>query len=587
MSFDFPTTPGVQQETNAGAMDAVIFKMNPSLENMEWGTHWGGLSQDSSYSLEINSQGEVYVVGATLNSDLAMPDDGMDTSFGGATDGYVIKLNEGVLEGGTYIGTSAYDVTFFVELDTQENVWITGQTEGVWEVSDDVYANAGAGQYIQKISSDLTELMLSSTYGDGGGFFSPINICQTAFLIDDCNRIFVSGWGGSLNGFGNTNNMPITPDAFQSTTDGSDFYIVVFEEEMSDLIFGTYFGASTLSEHVDGGTSRFSPKGIIYQAVCAGCGGSDAFPTSAGAWSESNNSANCNMAVFKYDLEIESLVAVASISPEAQGCTPFSVEFDNSGSTGIENNWDFGDGGTSDEDAPEHTYTEPGTYTVTYISIDPESCNLSDTTFLEVYVQDPLVLDASFSLSTELCSDSLRLFALFEGSQEYDQLIWNLGDGNVSSLLEFIHIYDEPGLYNITVTVTDDFCDFEDVEAQEIIIDSNGAIEGEVKFPNVITPNTDLLNRDFRPFIITPDGLRVVPGSIDMPEFFDAYHVKVYNRWGSLLFESSSSTPFWDGEFDGEEVGEGVYYYIVSYKLGCTGGAEIEESGHMTLLRKN
>lgn len=585
-STTFPVTAGVQQEDNNGGQDAVIFKMSPDLTTMEWGTYWGGTGNDSGYSLEINSADEVYVVGATLNSDLAIPADGMEPNFGGGTDGYLVKFEEGVVTAGTYIGTSGYDVSFFVELDTQENVWITGQTDGDWEMSDDVYGNDGAGQFIQKINPEITESLLSSAFGNGDGFFSPINICPTAFLVDDCNRIFVSGWGGALNGFGDTQGMPTTPDAYQTTTDGSDFYIVVFEQDMSALLFGSYFGANVLSEHVDGGTSRFSPKGIIYQAVCAGCGSSDAFPTSDGAWSNTNNSTNCNLAVFKYDLEIESLVAVASISPEAQGCTPFTVEFSNSGSTGIENYWDFGDGNVSIEASPEHTYTEPGTYEVVYISIDPESCNLSDTTYLEVYVQDPLILDASFSIDTELCADSLRLFATYEGQGDYDQLIWNLGDGNTSGELDFIHIYNEAGLYTVSVTVTDDFCDNEEVQSQDILIDTQGAIDGDVKFPNVFTPNTDDHNKDFRPYIVSTGGQITVPLKSDMLDFFDHYEVQVYNRWGNLLFESDNATPFWDGKVDGEVVAEGVYYYIVKYNLSCSNDPETEVSGHMSLLHR-
>ena len=85
-------------------------------------------------------------------------------------------------------------------------------SEGEIEVSSGVYSDEGAGQFIQKFDPDLSTLLVSTTFGSDNGSPSPINICQTAFLVDNCNRIFVAGWGGSTNSFdlGDTNNMPVT-----------------------------------------------------------------------------------------------------------------------------------------------------------------------------------------------------------------------------------------------------------------------------------------------------------------------------------------------------------------------------------------
>ena len=79
--------------------------------------------------------------------------------------------------------------------------------------------------------------------------------------------------------------MPVTSDAFQGFTDGSDFWLGMLNPGGEDLIYGTFFGGGTSAEHVDGGTSRFDKNGTVYQAVCAGCGGNSDFPTTPGAWS--------------------------------------------------------------------------------------------------------------------------------------------------------------------------------------------------------------------------------------------------------------------------------------------------------------
>ena len=78
------------------------------------------------------------------------------------------------------------------------------------------------------------------------------NISPTAFLVDVCNKIYISGWGSSI-GIGNagtTFNLPITPNAFQSNTDGNDFYLMVLEDNMNNLIYATYFGGNLFENEI-------------------------------------------------------------------------------------------------------------------------------------------------------------------------------------------------------------------------------------------------------------------------------------------------------------------------------------------------
>ena len=119
-----------------------------------------------------------------------------------------------------------------------------------------------------------------------------------------CDKIYISGWGSNLGGSLSTLNLPFTYDAYQNTTDGNDFYLMVLDDFMDTLLYATYFGGTQSNEHVDGGTSRFDKKGVIYQSVCAGCGGNSDFPIepSIGAVSSTNNSFNCNNAVFKFNV---------------------------------------------------------------------------------------------------------------------------------------------------------------------------------------------------------------------------------------------------------------------------------------------
>ena len=93
--------------------------------------------------------------------------------------------------------------------------------------------------------------------------------------------------------------LPVSSDALQTATNGSDFYFMVLGKNFTSFDYGSYFGGAVSAEHVDGGTSRFDDRGRIYQAVCAGCGGNDDLPTTPGAFSVDNNSSNCNLGVIK------------------------------------------------------------------------------------------------------------------------------------------------------------------------------------------------------------------------------------------------------------------------------------------------
>jgi hypothetical protein len=115
---------------------------------------------------------------------------------------------------------------------------------------------------------------------------------------------------------------------------------------MVTLKYATFMGSTTGSnDHVDGGTSRFDKVGGIYHAVCAACGGNvNGFPTTPGVFGPTNNSSNCNMAAFLFELsKIEAVLGTGT--PVI--CIPDPVIFDNTSQNGNTYLWDFGDGQTS------------------------------------------------------------------------------------------------------------------------------------------------------------------------------------------------------------------------------------------------
>ena len=74
-------------------------------------------------------------------------------------------------------------------------------------------------QFISKLKPNLSAYIYSTVFGSG----SPLpNISPTAFLVDRCENVYVSGWGGKSDyetGYntGTTQGMPVTPDAIKAS----------------------------------------------------------------------------------------------------------------------------------------------------------------------------------------------------------------------------------------------------------------------------------------------------------------------------------------------------------------------------------
>ncbi len=87
--------------------------------------------------------------------------------------------------------------------------------------------------------------------------------------------------------------------------------------------------------------------------------------------------------------------------------------------------------------------------------------------------------------------------------------------------------------------------------------------------PNAFTPNGDGSNDVFLP---------VFKG-----EIFEQYHLRVFSRWGEMIFESSSATQGWNGRLGDVPLPSDVYVFVFDYRF--TDGRSGQERGDLTLLR--
>ena len=93
--------------------------------------------------------------------------------------------------------------------------------------------------------------------------------------------------------------------------------------------------------------------------------------------------------------------------------------------------------------------------------------------------------------------------------------------------------------------------------------------DAEIEVPNMITPNGDGNNDNF--WLYKQEG-------IDRLDF-----IRVWDRWGNLVFETTNLNDKWDGKYQGETVNPGVFAYHI--KGICISGEKLEMQGNVTVIR--
>lgn len=483
-STDFPVTPATALSTSlSGMQDGVVIKLNASLTSLLWSTYLSGNGSDAAYVLAFDtSQAYIYVAGGTNSTDFPVTAGSLHAAYqGGAADGFVLAFKNSVPYNrvyGTYVGTSNYDQIYGIQVSGDNHVYVMGQSlGGSFPVTPaGVYSNPRSCQFVMKMDSTLATDLISTVFGNQNP--DSTNISPVAFLVDTCENVYISGWGGDLGlssnfvASGTATLMPVTPDAIRlSSPYGRDFYFIVLGPGLTSLRYATYYGRNCPLEwegaHVDGGTSRFSRQGIIYQAMCANCGGQpsvsgscpDPFPTTSGVWSMLDSSLNCNEAALKIAFNIGPVTANIIAGPSTAGCAPLVVDFTNLSNNGLTYLWNFGDGSaTTTAFSPSHTFTAVGVYTVTLSAANSNACfRTNDTAHLIITVGSKNILPSFVDTLTDSCGpfvmQAMNTSVDTVGTPSYQ---WFFGDGaSFSGANPTQHVYADTGVYVITLVMTD------------------------------------------------------------------------------------------------------------------------------------
>lgn len=644
-SDDFPVTNSFGLTYRAGMTDALILKLNPSLSQITWAGFLGGSGADASHTIKFDSEGNLVVGGGTTSINFPATTGAYQNLHAGSVDGWITKIRSDGSEitSSTLTGTPTFNQVYFIDLDKEDNIYAYGQTTGSFPITSGVYYNLFGGQFLQKFDASLSKLVYSTVFGSGAGM---PNISPTAFLVNDCNNIYLSGWGGQINnrlGFWNSSTfgMPVTQDAIQKTTSGSDFYFIVLSSDASKLLYATFLGGTQSRTHVDGGTSRFDKSGIVYHAVCAGCDALNAtnhatsdFPTTAGAWSRTNNSLNCNNAAFKFDLTLlRARIQTNSVALNQPGlnkvCIPDKIVFQNKSTGGTFFQWQFGDGVSmekTDTARIVYQYLKPGVYQVKLKVIDLGTCLGVDSTSTTIYVNKATGFagadqDMCFDAGTRLIAGGGTQYSWSTSDEVFSQVaspkvnpekdtpyFVSITDQNGCIKLDTVKVSVTPGIpldfsyskiydcysrpqlqvENLTDSDQQMFFDFGDGVTSDLTSSNHeyendgiylvrlvGIREACVYEKRMDIPILTLLV----PNVITPDEFpennffQILYGGKPISESPFKASLNVYNRWGGLIFGNDAYKDDWNAS----NVQPGVYFYELNLEneTTCKGWVQV------------
>lgn len=250
-------------------------------------------------------------------------------------------------------------------------------------------------------------------------------------------------------------------------------------------------------------------------------------------------------------------------------CLPVEVTFTNESNTSPNSvyTWESGDGTTSNNQLTfDHTYLSAGCFDVT-LTVTADNLCTSTLTIADMICGDPNPV-ASFHFSPQQVFSDGPLVKFENTSSLNDINQWSFGDGETSNLFEPQHQYPlgEVGNYSAQLIVTTN-AGCSDTAYQVIIV------QDQLVFyvPNTFTPDGDEFNNIFIPV---------------MTAGFDAndYMLRIFNRWGELIFQTSDVNVGWDGTYNGTLMKEGAYIWTLEFKHNDT-DERFTRQGHVNLLR--
>ncbi len=451
-SWDFPNTTGAYKTYINGTLDAFVtgITYDGTVSAISFSTYLGGEGIDKGYGIAIDNTTDYnYVTGLTRSAffPIELP---LRQNISGSQDAFVTSLlpDGSALYFSTYLGNSGDEAGYGIDLDPSGYVYVTGYTQSSdFDVVNPFQSTLKGIQdaFLVKYEPDGQALNFSTYLGGN--------------LVDEGTGIKVDDMGSAfITGFTDSTNYP-TKNAIYASITGYpyDAFVTRFYPNGTTLMFSTYLG----------GKLEDRAMGIALHggnATVTGYTASPDFPLKNPVQS------TFHMVYDAFVARIASIPPTANFTAEAngvenytliKGLPPLLVNFTDL-STGDPTAWEwlFGDGGTSTLQHPNHTY-DTGNYTVNLTVSNLEGMNSTSKPFY-IDVGVPLIVNFSANVSDvecAFCQGQVPFDVNFTDLTNDTPLTWNysFGDGNFSINQHPNWTYHIPGLYNVSLNVTNEY----------------------------------------------------------------------------------------------------------------------------------
>ncbi len=236
-SSNFPVTPGAYDQLYV-IREGFVARFMPDMRTLVFSTYLGGSDDDYLTALDIDKDGNVYVVGFTESSNFPVVNAYDNTFNGGWRDVVVAKLGaDGTfLYFSTYLGGSSYDYAYDVAVAQDRSVWVYGHTySSNFPVVNQLYNYSGwYDLFLTHLDSSGQSLVFSTFIGGSSHDYA------SALYLDEVNGYVL------LVGNTTSTNFPIVGSVYQTSNNGNyDGFVVIVDTGGNSVFRSTYIGGSS------------------------------------------------------------------------------------------------------------------------------------------------------------------------------------------------------------------------------------------------------------------------------------------------------------------------------------------------------
>jgi hypothetical protein len=281
-----------------GDPDAYVVKLKPAGDGTAdqlYSTYLGGSAYDYAYGVAVDDTGNIYLAGNTNSSNFPTTPNAYQTTLQGSYDLFIAKINPA--GGGasdllysTYVGKSAFNYDYGIEVDGSGNAYVAGYTtSALFPTTTGAYQTAASGSHafvaeLSPAGGGASDLLYGTYLGGNGGDYAQ------GMAMDSSHHVYLTGYTTSTN-------FPTTANAYQVT--GTGTFSVFFSKFQlagtgsGDLLYSTSIGGNNYAfgyaiavdtegkAYLTGYTfaSNYPTTTNAYQTLFSGAANTDAFLT--------------------------------------------------------------------------------------------------------------------------------------------------------------------------------------------------------------------------------------------------------------------------------------------------------------------